>query len=113
MAGALTNASLVNTVDGLSNVTIFAPNNAAFQRIGSALANASTQDLASILQYHVVQGQEPLYSSSLMNGSTAMALNGDNLTVTFSESGNVFVNNAEVVTPNVLIAGGVVHVIDK
>ena len=56
MAGALTKADLLDTVDSLSDVTIFAPNNSAFAAIGSALPNLSTSALASILQYH---GTEP------------------------------------------------------
>ena len=41
-----------------------------------------------------------------------MAMNGMNLTITVDGS-DVFVNSAKVVTPNVLVANGVVHVIDK
>ena len=46
-----------------------------------------------------------------MNGTTLTAMNGGNLTVTVAD-GDYFVNSAKVVTPNVLVAGGVVHVID-
>ncbi|KAL9130543.1 MAG: hypothetical protein Q9217_001311 [Psora testacea] len=111
VAGALTRANLVETVDSAMDLTIFAPNNAAFQAIGSATANLSITDLASILQYHVVNGTVG-YSSSLTNGTTLTALNGGNLTVTVSD-GNYFVNSAKVVTPDVLVAEGVVHVIDN
>lgn len=55
LAGALIKANLVDTVDNLKDVTIFAPANAAFQAIGSGLANISNEDLSSILTYHVVQ----------------------------------------------------------
>ena len=41
-----------------------------------------------------------------------MAMNGVNLTITVDGS-DVFVNSAKVVTPNVLVSNGVVHVIDK
>jgi uncharacterized surface protein with fasciclin (FAS1) repeats len=105
LAGALTNASLVDTVNGLQNVTIFAPNNGAFQNISSALAGLSAENLTRILQYHVVQSQEPLYSSVLTNGTMVPTLEGTNVTVTI-DNNEVFVNNARVVIPNVLIAGG-------
>jgi hypothetical protein len=36
---------------------------------------------------------------------------GENVTITV-ENGTVFVNSAKVITPNVLVANGVVHVID-
>jgi uncharacterized surface protein with fasciclin (FAS1) repeats len=111
--GALNATSLLSTVNGLRDVTIFAPNNTAFQRIGSALASASTADLQSILTYHVVNGTAPLYSTDLMNGTSHQTVNGANVTIHAGANGTFFVNGARVVTPNVLIAGGVVHVIDK
>lgn len=111
MAGALTSANLVNTVNGLKDVTIFAPSNAAFQAIGSGLGNLSTTDLTSILTYHVVQGAVG-YSSGLMNGTSLPTVNGANLTVTIN-NGMVFVNGAKVVTPDVLVSNGVVHVLDN
>ena len=51
-AGALTKANLVEALDSMMNVTVFAPTNAAFQAIGSATANLTMMELASILEYH-------------------------------------------------------------
>ena len=51
-AGALMNTSLVNPLDTMMDVTVFVPNNTAFQAIGSALGSLNTQQLASILEYH-------------------------------------------------------------
>merc|ERR1712093_30320 len=112
LAGALIETDLVDTVNGLENVTIFAPSNMAFQNISSALANLTAENLTSILQYHVVVSDGPLYSTLLTNGTMVPTLQGGNVTIRIND-GNVFVNNARVVTPNVLIAGGVVHVIDN
>ena len=38
------------------DLTIFIPNNAAFQRVGGLLSNLTTQRLTTILAYHVVPG---------------------------------------------------------
>merc|ERR1711977_296332 len=95
LAGALTSADLVETVDGLSDVTIFAPSNEAFQAIGSALPNLSTEALSSIL-----------------TNTTLETVNGESVTISIV-NGSVFVNSARVTVPDVLIAGGVVHVIDS
>ncbi|KAI4157481.1 MAG: hypothetical protein L6R39_000666 [Caloplaca ligustica] len=111
VAGALTRANLVDTVDSLKDVTIFAPNNSAFQAIGSALPNLTTSQLASILQYHVVNGTVA-YSSTLMDGASVPALSGGDLKITIVD-GDVFVNSAKVLIPDVLVANGVVHVIDN
>merc|ERR1712000_267498 len=67
--GALTVAGLADAVDTMMDATFFVPDNAAFQAIGSALATSTPQELARILQYHVVNGTVG-YSSMLTNGST-------------------------------------------
>jgi uncharacterized surface protein with fasciclin (FAS1) repeats len=110
LAGALTTANLVSTVNGLSDVTIFAPSNSAFQAIGSALGSLSVAQLTSILEYHVVKGVIG-YSSGLTN-TTLPTVGGGNVTISI-EDGSVFVNSAKVILPDVLVANGVVHVIDK
>jgi uncharacterized surface protein with fasciclin (FAS1) repeats len=93
------------------NVTLFAPNNAAFQAIAGGLSNLTTDQVRSILTYHAVVGNAPGYSSTLKNGTLLKSVNGANLTITIHD-GRVFVNNARVITPDVLIANGVLHVID-
>ena len=108
-AGALEQANLVTALDTAMDVTAFIPSNEAFQAIGSALAGASPSDLASVLEYHVVNGTVA-YSTDVMNG-TVTTLGGGKLTLTV-EDGSIFVNQAKVIIPNVLVANGVVHVID-
>lgn len=112
LRGALNATNLLDAVDTTPDLTIFAPSTEAFENIGSALANASVEDIASILTYHVVNGTVG-YSSDLSNGTTLQTLNGQNLTITIGEGGRVFVNNARVTIPNILVANGVVHVIDE
>ena len=53
------------------------------------------------------------YSSTLENGTSVPTLLGPNLMITLGEDGSVFVNSAKVLIPDVLVAGGVVHVIDN
>ncbi|KAF2453754.1 FAS1 domain-containing protein [Lineolata rhizophorae] len=112
LAGALTETNLLDSVNGLRDVTVFAPNNDAFQSIGTAIGNFTTDDLSNILSYHVVNGSSVGYSSHLENGTMLQTLEGGNLTITMN-NGSIFVNSAEVVMPNVLVANGVVHVIDN
>lgn len=109
--GALAAANLNVTVDQMRDVTIFAPRNAAFQSIGSALQNLSTQALSSILTYHVVPGRVG-YSTGLMNNTQLQTAAGPNITIRI-ENGTVFANGARVVTPDVLVSNGVIHIIDK
>lgn len=110
VAGALEEADLVDVVDGARDLTVFAPYNDAFKNIGSLVANASSDLIASVLAYHVVNGSV-LYSTDIKNGSLD-TFGGGKLTVTVA-NGSVFVNQAKVIIPNVLVANGVVHVIDS
>lgn len=113
LRGALNATNLINTVNTTPNITIFAPNNAAIQNIGSGLANLTTQQITDILTYHVVaSGPSPGYSSKLRNGTVLKTAQGQNLTITIQSSGRIFVNDARVVVADILIANGVVHVID-
>ncbi|KAH6872672.1 hypothetical protein J4E91_001054 [Alternaria rosae] len=112
LRGAINATQLFDTVNNTPDITIFAPNNEAFQNIGSALSNLSTEDASSILTYHVVAEGGIGYSSTLQNGTTLTTANGEQLTITIGEGG-IFVNNARVVASDILIANGVVHVIDE
>jgi uncharacterized surface protein with fasciclin (FAS1) repeats len=105
----LVQAKLIDTLDGLKDVTVFAPDNKAFQAID--LPNLTTEQLTQIAEYHVVQGVVG-YSLGLKNGTSLKTLEGKNVIITI-ENGTVFVNDAKVVVPNVLVANGVVHVLDK
>ncbi|KAF2019740.1 FAS1 domain-containing protein [Aaosphaeria arxii CBS 175.79] len=109
--GAINATDLIDVVNYTPDVTIFAPTNEAFQSIGSAFENA-TDILGSVLAYHLINGTVG-YSNTLENGTSLQTANGANLTITIDGNGTVFVNSARVVVPNVLIANGVVHIIDE
>lgn len=49
---ALETASLVKVVDETNDLTVFAPTNAAFEKLGPAAANLTVDQLAEILGYH-------------------------------------------------------------
>ncbi|KPI35499.1 Stabilin-2 [Cyphellophora attinorum] len=114
--GALQVAGLASAVDMLENVTCFIPQNEAFQAIGGTLATDSQMDLSRILEYHVVNGSV-LYSTDIKNGTKVVSMNDLELTISTYMDKNgtevIYVNSAKVVTPNVLVGNGVVHVIDN
>ncbi|KAF8854510.1 Fasciclin-domain-containing protein [Acephala macrosclerotiorum] len=114
LAGALTQTKLVSAVDGLKDVTIFAPSNAAFEAIGSAASSLSTTQLSSILEYHVINGTvgySPLLMTGLAN-ETFPSLMGTELTVEATDK-KVFVNSAQVTITDIIVANGVMHVINN
>ncbi|KXH69164.1 fasciclin domain-containing protein [Colletotrichum salicis] len=107
--GAIQAANVGPALTAAKDLTIFIPNNEAFRSIGNLTANL-TAALPSILQYHVVAGAV-LYSPDITNTSLT-TLNGGNVTIRVINE-TVYVNEAEVLIPNVLVANGVVHVIDN
>ncbi|SPQ19690.1 f0cad1f1-462b-484e-8b2a-816282c1945b [Thermothielavioides terrestris] len=113
LAGALTAAGLVDTLNSLADITVFAPSNDAFKAIGSALGTLSTQDLVSILGYHVLT-QQVRFSTDLLkvDQMTLSTLQGQNITVR-RDGAQLFVNSAKVLLADVLTSNGVVHVLDN
>ena len=102
-------ATLNNT---LKNYTVFAPDNAAFEKINAttlaALANNTTA-LATILKSHVIVGKADL----TVNG-TAQTLAGN--TITWTTNGTKVQlqggTNATIVTKNITTSNGQVNIID-
>ncbi|KAH0287621.1 FAS1 domain-containing protein [Aureobasidium namibiae CBS 147.97] len=112
LAGAAQELNLTSTLSSLHDVTIFAPDNSAFQAVGDALANASVTELISVLGYHVVNNSV-LYSADIPSGETTVpTFIGANLTVQ-NINGSYYVNSAKVINPDILFSGGVIHVIDR
>jgi transforming growth factor-beta-induced protein len=110
--GALYAAGLESEVADAENVTIFAPNNVAFQRVAGALEGMPPEQLKQVLRYHVVPGRV-VESTSFSNGSVlATSESGKSLKTTKSGN-NAYVDSAMLVQPDTLIANGVVHIIDN
>jgi uncharacterized surface protein with fasciclin (FAS1) repeats len=98
--------------DEWENATFFAPNNEAFQAVSSDLANMTKEELHTTLMYHVINDTLPIYTTTIDHADW-VTTTGTNITFTFADDGTIFVNSAAIVQPNILVANGVVHVIDK
>jgi uncharacterized surface protein with fasciclin (FAS1) repeats len=114
LRAAVTKAGLGNALSS-GTLTVFAPNNAAFQASGlnEAAVNALTQAQAqAVLQYHVVNSHQTAASLPAGDNNAVTALSGGTLYVT-KNGNNVSVNGARVVTADVAASNGVIHVIDR
>lgn len=112
--GAITNASLSDYTNTRRDLTLFVPQNSAWQSLGATLESMSAAELADILDYHIVNGSNGFvgYSASLPNATVLRTRQGGNLTIT-SASNSLFVNSARVIQQDLLLANGVMHVIDN
>ena len=102
----------MDTLNSASNITVFAPDNAAFAKIPAAtLAKvlADKAELTKILTYHVVAGRYT--PAQLASGTPLKTLEG--ATVTPALMGGTYeVNGADVVCGNVQTANATVYIIN-
>jgi uncharacterized surface protein with fasciclin (FAS1) repeats len=107
-------AGLQDDLAGDGPFTVFAPNNAAFQKLPAETVDMlrmpqNREQLAALLQYHVVDGET--MSSDLSGEMTVSTLSGDELRIDAANT-PATVNEAVVLTTDILASNGVIHVID-
>ena len=107
-------AGLAETLSGAGPFTVFAPTNAAFDKLPKGTVETlvkpeSKAKLTGILTYHVVPGA--LKAADLKDGQKLKTVQGEELTVTVKD-GKVMVNGATVSIADVISSNGVTHVID-
>ncbi|WP_414839703.1 fasciclin domain-containing protein [Carnobacterium sp. TMP28] len=113
LVSALQKAELVDTLKGDGPFTVFAPTNAAFEKLLMDLDITADEllaqpDLAKVLTYHVVSGK--VLAGDLTDGMKAPTVNGEELT--FDLSADPMVNKSMITTTDIEATNGVVHVID-
>ncbi|MBK7377069.1 MAG: fasciclin domain-containing protein [Chitinophagaceae bacterium] len=104
-------------VDALSNAgpfTVFAPTNAAFDKLPAGTVDGllkpeKKDGLTDILQYHVSVGV--LREDILQDGQSIGQVNGGNITITRKADG-IYVNGTAKIIASVPASNGIVHVID-
>jgi len=119
LVAAVKAAGLVETLKGAGPFTVFAPTNAAFDKLPKGaleglLKPESKAKLAGVLTYHVVAGR--LVAADLKDGQELTTVNGAKLKVTVKD-GKVMIGNgkdapATVQIADVISSNGVTHVID-
>ncbi|MDP3400839.1 MAG: fasciclin domain-containing protein [Brevundimonas sp.] len=126
LVSAVQAAELVDTLNGAGPFTVFAPTNAAFEKIPADTLNGLLQPeqrdaLTSVLTYHVVAGQvdaAALIQQIEQGGGSATltTVQGGTLTarvvdgtVTLTDAAG---NTSRVVTADVAASNGIIHAID-
>ena len=113
LAALLGEAELVDALKGDGPFTVFAPTDAAFDRVPDSTLEELGQDkekLRSVLLYHVVNRRLP--ARKLAKRRSVKTMNGQSLRIRGGKK-TVKVNRARVVTADVGASNGVIHVIDK
>ncbi len=115
LATALTEAGLVETLKGEGPFTVFAPTDAAFEKlpdgtVETLLMPENKDKLTAILTYHVVPGK--VKAADVVNLESAETVNGKSISIAV-ENGAVMINDATVTTADVKASNGVIHIIDS
>jgi uncharacterized surface protein with fasciclin (FAS1) repeats len=114
LVAAVKAADLVATLSGAGPFTVFAPTNAAFDKLPKGtveglLKPEKKKDLAGILTYHVVAGA--VKAADLKDGQMVKTVNGQEFKVSIKD-GKVSIGGANVVAADLTAGNGVVHVLD-
>ncbi len=117
LVSAVVKTGLTSALATTNNLTVFAPNNAAFRAAGytsaiiDALDATQTTALRSVLQYHVVA--ERIASSAINTANIEKTtLNTAKLYATRNANG-VYINGVPVIAADVSASNGVIHVLGK
>ena len=114
LVAALKQADLVTALSNAGPFTVFAPTNAAFDKIPKETLDALMKDdkkadLQNILQYHVTVSA--IKAENFTDGQTLGMVNGDNVTVSVKD-GKIMLNNSATIVASIPGSNGIVHVID-
>ena len=114
LVAALKQADLVTSLSNAGPFTVFAPTNAAFDKVDKAtlaalMTDEKKADLQNILQYHVTVSA--LKADYLQDGQVLGMVNGDNVTVSI-KNGKIMLNNSATIIASVPASNGIIHVID-
>merc|ERR1712003_107140 len=113
---ALTAGKLVAILQSTGPFTVFAPTNAAFEKLSKEeltrlLEPANMKDLVNILTYHVVAGAA-VYSKDLQPTQNVKTVQGQELVVKSSSAGVTVNGQSKVIVADNAATNGVVHIID-
>ena len=114
LVAAVKAAGLAETLSGSGPFTVFAPTNAAFEKLPAGtveklLKPENKGQLVKVLTYHVVPGK--VMAKDVVKLNKATTVEGSDVAIAVS-GGTVTVDNAKVIKTDINSSNGVIHVID-
>jgi uncharacterized surface protein with fasciclin (FAS1) repeats len=114
LVAAVKAAELVDALSNAGPFTVFAPTNAAFDKLPAGTVDGllkpeKKDDLTDILQYHVSVGV--FKADMLQDGQSIGQVNGGNITITKKADG-LYINGTAKIMASVPASNGIIHVID-
>lgn len=114
LVAAVKAAELVDVLSNAGPFTVFAPTNAAFDKLPAGTVDGllkpeKKDDLTDILQYHVSVGV--FKPEMFQDGQVIGQVNGGNITITKKADG-IYVNGTAKIVASIPASNGIIHVID-
>lgn len=114
LVAAVKAAELVDALSNAGPFTVFAPTNAAFDKLPAGTVDGllkpeKKEALTDILQYHVSVGV--FKADMFQDGQIIGQVNGGNITITKKADG-LYVNGTARIIASIPASNGIVHVID-
>lgn len=114
LVAALKQADLVTSLSNAGPFTVFAPTNAAFDKLPAGTVDGLMKDdkkevLQNILQYHVAVSA--IKAENFTDGQILGMVNGDNIIIHIKD-GKVVLNNSATIIASIPASNGIIHVID-
>tara|TARA_B100000497_G_C7670823_1_gene404838 strand:- start:658 stop:1107 length:450 start_codon:yes stop_codon:yes gene_type:complete len=114
LVAAVKAAGLAETLSGSGPFTVFAPTNAAFEKLPAGtveklLKPENKGQLVKVLTYHVVPGK--VMAKDVVKLTKAKTVEGSDVAIAVS-GGGVTIDNAKVIKTDINSSNGVIHVID-
>lgn len=114
LVAAVKAAELVDALSNAGPFTVFAPTNAAFDKLPAGTVDGllkpeKKDDLTDILQYHVSVGV--FKADMLQEGQSIGQVNGGNITISKKADG-LYINGTAKIVASVPASNGIIHVID-
>jgi uncharacterized surface protein with fasciclin (FAS1) repeats len=113
LRAAVVRAGLATSLSS-GELTVFAPNDQAFEKSGLPLSVINSLDVATlqaVLGYHVVEGIKRAADLPQGNNSSQATVAGPNIFIT--KNTGVSINGIAVISADIMAANGVIHVIDE
>jgi transforming growth factor-beta-induced protein len=118
LVGAVAAQGLAPALEGAGPLTVFAPTDAAFAAIASTVASLTSDQLTTVLTYHVLDSQ--VLASDIPFGTPVPTLATQTITITAGGAGGAMASIADttatpagIVAVDIRASNGVIHVIDK
>ncbi|RXM34716.1 Stabilin-2 [Acipenser ruthenus] len=110
--GTVYKANVVRDLAGQGPFTVFVPSSDAFKNEANIKQWGTRGLLPQILRYHVVACSQ-LQPSELNKTKNATTLQGELITISYSQD-SIFLNNkAKILSSDILSSNGIIHIIDK